>query len=332
MRSAVTLFPTIRPPSRRLGPGYPTRWMGLAILAAWFLGQGLPQPMRAEPRSPEDVGRLILQLGAEKFTDRQAAEDALRGCPRTIVPALQGYEHHADPELRMRVRRTLDYLRKSPEKIPTAVWAFDSQVTTDWHEAVESWRKASKVELEQPSGDKTDIENGGEWIQFAAQSFIPTGRTVRAVEVGIEPEHKAEEWHLLDIREGNINKPSPYVVCRSWVRTTPESPKGKLDSLVFALPDVEFTPSNFYWMVVATFRGPPPGKTLPARVKFSSSDAYPGGRLLLNGERYGRSDLQFTLWSASPVPPLMKTAPPSPLPDIRPMETEMSGAFDWQDR
>lgn len=61
----------------------------------------------AASAAPKEVVKLIDQLGAPSFKQRQAAEEELKKQPKSILPLLREYENSPDPEIRARVRRII---------------------------------------------------------------------------------------------------------------------------------------------------------------------------------------------------------------------------------
>lgn len=57
--------------------------------------------------APKEVAKLIDQLGAGTFKERQAAEEALKKQSRSILPLLKEFENSRDPEIKARVRRII---------------------------------------------------------------------------------------------------------------------------------------------------------------------------------------------------------------------------------
>lgn len=305
-------------------------------LLVMMLGIGAALAVQAapdvDPAKPGEVDQLVAQMGAPSFAERQRADDRLRAGSRALRPLLEQHRDHPDPEVRMRVRRIIDHLRWSPEKVPQAAWVFSPKGSNEWAAALEKWRQEpAKMEFEQTVGDTTELEYGE--LQFAAQSFVPTNPVIRAVEIGIQPPDQADTWwFLVEIREGNVNKPGSYVLSRTWLRTELSAPVSTLNSLVVPLPETPVTPGAFHWIVYAAFRGPAPARLVALPVRFSKADTYPEGRLLANGYRQGRGDLQFRLWSTCPPVPETRAATVEEravLPDMRPIERSMRQSFEW---
>ena len=75
--------------------------------------------VRSQAMPPEDVRakveRLIAQLGAETYQDRQSAMDALKEMGDAIQPLLENALDSDDPEVRQRIEELLNGIRKTPE-------------------------------------------------------------------------------------------------------------------------------------------------------------------------------------------------------------------------
>ena len=70
-----------------------------------------PAPAKDDADRPEQhLQAFIAQLGADDFQAREAAEQALMGIGKSALPLLKEHEDADDPEIRMRVRRIIDYL------------------------------------------------------------------------------------------------------------------------------------------------------------------------------------------------------------------------------
>lgn len=64
----------------------------------------------AASAAPKEVVTLIDKLGANSFKERQAAEQALKEQPKSILPLLKEYENSPDPEIKARVRRIIQQI------------------------------------------------------------------------------------------------------------------------------------------------------------------------------------------------------------------------------
>jgi WD40 repeat protein len=83
------------------------RWSASGTAAVEFLGKKL----RPEtPVAPEEVRKLVAELGAPKFRDRETARKRLQEFGEPIVPGLRAeLERAADPEVAERLRRIVDH-------------------------------------------------------------------------------------------------------------------------------------------------------------------------------------------------------------------------------
>jgi len=66
------------------------------------------------------IEKLIAQLGAEGYKDREAAATALVGMGKGIIPLIKRHLSNKDPEIRQRIEDVLEQLGyKSPSAAPT---------------------------------------------------------------------------------------------------------------------------------------------------------------------------------------------------------------------
>jgi WD40 repeat protein len=94
------------------------RWSASGAAAVEFLGRKLrPEPAVAT----EEVRKLVAELGASKFRERETARKRLQELGEPIVPALRAeLERAADPEVAERLRRIVDHPDKPPPPPPTS--------------------------------------------------------------------------------------------------------------------------------------------------------------------------------------------------------------------
>jgi len=105
-----------------------------------------PAPAKDNAGHPDqDPEALIAQLGADDFRTREAAEKALMGIGESALPLLREHEDTDDPEVRVRVRRIVDYL---------AGWAKWRNVALSERMRVAVSVKTSKRTLRELSRDK----------------------------------------------------------------------------------------------------------------------------------------------------------------------------------
>ncbi|MBT3201263.1 MAG: hypothetical protein HN350_15290 [Phycisphaerales bacterium] len=88
----------------------------LKIYAGQFVSIQCPLPLPPKAARVE-IEKLIAQLGAESYEDRQAASKKLLGLGKSIVPMLQRNLSSSDPEVRQRIEDVIEQLGGSA--VPT---------------------------------------------------------------------------------------------------------------------------------------------------------------------------------------------------------------------
>jgi hypothetical protein len=204
-----------------------------------------------EAPSPEKVKALIEQLAADKFPQREAAEEALKACPRSILPMLTERADSDDPEISMRARRIATFLMEDPSKIPQACFVITlhpelqaAEQAGYWAQNQDAWRKKAKVGASNTTGKA--FSAGG-----FAQSFIPRCAQIQAVEVAAYPIGASPGWLRLDLVADDNGKPGKQVLARSWLKIPVAQLGMNIDYLPFDLPDTPVQPDKRYWMVFA---------------------------------------------------------------------------------
>ncbi len=110
-----------------------------------------------EPLANPDPSALVLQLGAARFAEREAAAGALLRLGRMALPALGGVRNSRDPEVRVRAALLV-------QKIEDALLTQPTRVRLDFDnvplpEVARSLRR--KPGSKSPSTRKTNRAGGG---------------------------------------------------------------------------------------------------------------------------------------------------------------------------
>jgi len=97
-----------------LGSGGPLVTVPFSAVASVVRSAPLPSP-----EITKTVMKVIARLGAESYTDRQAATKALKEMGPHIVPLLKRHLHSPDPEVRQRIEELIAASNPPPEPTPT---------------------------------------------------------------------------------------------------------------------------------------------------------------------------------------------------------------------
>jgi hypothetical protein len=96
-----------------------------------------PEPSRPPVKVPDNVKKLIEQLGDEHFEVREKATKELIALGPEAVPGLRGALDHSDPEVHARARRILDTITTSLSYLKDALKDPDKQVRKEAAEVLE---------------------------------------------------------------------------------------------------------------------------------------------------------------------------------------------------
>src|SRR5262245_38058551 len=103
-----------------------------------------PEPAKPQAKVPENVKKLIDQLGDERFEVRETATKELINLGVVAVPGLRLALEHVDPEVRMRARRVLDVITTSLTYLKDALKDPDPKVRKEAAEVLERLGEKAK--------------------------------------------------------------------------------------------------------------------------------------------------------------------------------------------
>jgi hypothetical protein len=288
------------------------RWVLIGWLVALTGGAGTPVELPAE-----EVTRLVGQLGAERFTEREAAMAALKEASRSCLATLEAYRLDRDPEVRLRVAELIRHQLTAPDHIPVAAWALTlpgDQEVKAWQAAMTAWRPTATVAVDQGQPTNTSVHG------ILAQSFVPGAATIAAIGVGVSPRSDQGRWLMVEVRRDDRGMPGDETLCRGWLRMEPRHAITENRLAVIDVPDVAVDPQATYWLVVARAEeGTREGLPASLNITAGELDAYPQGSLMtvVSGEPpqlRTQGDLQFTIFASAPPLPTMTAAPTDNLP------------------
>ena len=251
----------------------------------------------AVPLQAEDIDleRLVRQLGAEKFAERQQAEHELKALSREPLDSLRKVlRDSGDPEIRVRLERIVEHIVSDTSKIPQAYRVFTATERGSFGPLAQDFRGRSSVAVSNTVG------NSGTSGNFA-QSFIPKCKTVSSIEVCTYASSDAFGWMCLDLCEDNNGAPG-YVLARSWVRIPKNHNFPHGEYVCHDIPDQSVKPAGTYWLVCVGFPDPESKVGMSNYGLSFRRDDYPDGMLWRAGGGGPKKDedVKFRVFSSSP--------------------------------
>jgi hypothetical protein len=242
-----------------------------------------------------DLERLVRQLGADKFAERQQAERELKTLSREPLNSLRKMLSASDdPEIRLRLEGIIEHLVSDTSKIPKAYRVLKAMERGALAPLAEDFRGRASVAASNTGG------SSGTSGAFA-QSFIPKCKTVSSIEVCTYALTDAFGWMRLDLCEDKNGAPG-FVLARSWVRIPKKHNFPHGEYVCHNIPDQSVNPASTYWLVYSEF---PDQGSKDSMINYGLSfhkDDYPDGMLWRgSGDRPKQDeDVKFRIFSSSP--------------------------------
>lgn len=252
----------------------------------------LSAPLLADDADPQ---RLIRQLGAARFHERQEAERQLKDQSRAALGALRDALNGTDePEVRMRLKRIIEHLISDVSKIPQGYWALNATQSGAYDQLAKDFRDRSSTSAANTAGES------GTSGAFA-QSFIPRCRTISSIEVCTYPLSDAFGWMRLDLCSDRNGVPG-NVLARSWVRIPKDHAFPPCEYVYHDIPDQPVDPTGVYWLVYVDFPDRGSNATLINYGLSFNRDDYPDGMLWRSPEDAPKrtEDVKFRVFSSNP--------------------------------
>jgi hypothetical protein len=235
-------------------------------------------PMEADLRNEERIVKLIAQLGAARFEDRQAAEQELKKESRAALSALWKHRESPDPEIAMRVQNIIKHIKANPGAIPEAFFAFDRKPELDlpnkkkayWDAAMNAWYSNAVVAARNDTAKDTSGTSGS-----FAQRFVPHTDRIGAIAFPLYIYEQKEGWLRLEVCDDDNGRPGAYVLARVWLLAHRNGLAAPHVFVVFDIPDVEVDPKQTYWFKFEDTQ------QMTQFVISHQKDVYPEGHLLI---------------------------------------------------
>ncbi|GEM_PF-6205075 len=266
-----------------------------------------------------ELRALVVELGAEGFPEREAAEARLKEMGRDHYDLLKELSlREEDPEIQLRLEEVLLFHQRQSRGAATsfAVLIPEEKRVGNLRQELKAFALASQVQVENLHHDAI---SAGPF----AQRVILNQAGLRAVELGTSPRQGQSGWMRLDIHQEEEGRPG-LLLARSWVRIPKQHGMERGMTVLHDIPDLELEPGSAIWLVYIDFADEG-GNTRLSEYHFSmKTDPLPNMPLWRHGVRDPSPkamDIQFRLFSKSTELPLSyRTATEREEAEVRDLE------------